>query len=144
MRQAVSLFFYGTLRAEQVRRAVLRTDIPADRLIPACLRGYQVRRVEGALYPMLVKSAGGLVTGIIATGLDHQAVASLDRFEGRHYARHTMHLETDAGPVTADVYLPDDEMSAAEPWDFDIWYKRDMKAFLEREFDLEGVRPPGS
>ena len=143
MRQSFTLFFYGTLRAAEVRRAVLGADIPEDRLTPASLNGYQVRRVDGALYPMLVKSAGGRVTGMIAAGLNRDALARLDRFEGRHYSRHALSVVTDTGPVTADVYLPDEAMSAAEPWDFDIWYKRDMKSFLEREFSPAGVRPPG-
>ena len=37
-----ALFFYGTLRAAEVRRAVLGSDLPPDQLHRAELGGYEV------------------------------------------------------------------------------------------------------
>lgn len=142
MTQLVTMFFYGTLRAAEVRRAVLGGDLPPSHLSPACLDGYQVRRVDGALYPMLVAAPGGQVDGLVATGLDQQAAGKLDQFEGVHYRRTSLEVVTANGSLVADVYLPDAEMVAAELWDFDSWYKHDMTSFLEQDFNLDGVRSP--
>lgn len=142
MSPSVTLFFYGTLRAAEIRRAVLGTDLPPAQLLDASVSGYQVRRVEGAFYPMLVAAAGGRVDGLVATGLDRRSVDRLDRFEGVHYNRSSLEVLTANGPLAADVYLPDKHMSAAELWDFDSWYKHDMTSFLSQEFHPEGVRPP--
>ena len=137
-----TLFFYGTLRAREIRSAVLGDDLPAIRLTNAVLENYQVRRVLGTLYPMLVAVAGKRVAGLVATGLDKQAIEMLDQFEGQNYRRSALQVQTAAGLVKADVYLPNAKLSAAEPWDFDSWYKHDMTTFLKQDFRHEGVRPP--
>ena len=137
-----TLFFYGTLRAAEIRSAVLGYDLPTGQLTDAVLENYQVRRVEGALYPLLVPAAGEKAIGILATNLDRLAIQMLDQFEGNHYNRSALQVHTAAGFVEADVYLPDDTLLAAESWDFDRWYKNDMTAFLQQDFRQEGVRPP--
>ena len=137
-----TLFFYGTLRAAEVRSAVLGDDLPAAHLTDAVLENYQVKRVHGALYPMLVAAAGEKAAGLVATGLNRQAIQKLDQFEGPHYSRTALQVLTATGLVEADIYLPHDKLSAAEPWNFDSWYKHDMTTFLQQDFRLEGVRPP--
>ncbi len=137
-----TMFFYGSLRAAEIRSAVLGDDLQAAHLTDAFLENYQVRRVRGALYPMLVAATGERAAGLVATGLNRQAVQILDQFEGQHYSRSALQVHTSAGLVKADVYLPDDTLLASEPWDFDSWYKHDMTTFLQQDFRLEGVRPP--
>ena len=136
------LFFYGTLRAAEIRSAVLGYDLPTGQLTDAVLENYQVRRVKGALYPLLVPAAGEKAKGLLATSLDTRAIQILDQFEGHHYNRSALQVCSAAGFVEADVYLPDDTLYAAESWDFDRWYKHDMTAFLQQDFGQEGVRPP--
>jgi len=140
----VTLFFYGTLRAAEIRSAVLGYDLPAAHLTDAVLENYQVRRVKGALYPLLVPAAGEKALGLLATNLDGLAIQMFDQFEGYHYNRSALQVHTAAGFVEADVYLPDDTLVAAESWDFDRWYKNDMTAFLKQDFRQEGVRPPSN
>ena len=82
-----TLFFYGTLRAAEIRSAVLGHDLPTGHLTDAVLENYQVRRVKGALYPLLVPAAGEKAIGLLATSLDRQAIQMLDQFEGNHYNR---------------------------------------------------------
>ena len=83
--------FYGTLRAAEIRSAVLGYDLPTGQLTDAVLENYQVRRVEGALYPfgprLLVKAVG-----LLATSLDRLAIQMLDQFEGNHYNRSALRL----------------------------------------------------
>ncbi len=137
-----TLFFYGTLRAAEIRSAVLGDDLPTGHLTDAVLENYQVRRVQGALYPLLVPAAGEKAIGLLATNLDRLAIQILDQFEGHHYNRSALQVSTGAGLVKAEVYLPDDTLLAAESWDFERWYKHDMTAFLQQDFRKEGVRPP--
>lgn len=137
-----TLFFYGTLRAAEVRSAVLGDDLPAAHLTDAILENYQARRVQGALYPMLVATPGERAAGLVATGLDRQALKMLDQFEGPNYSRSALRVCTSAGFVKADIYLPNHMLSAAEPWDFDSWAKHDMTAFLQQDCRYGGVRPP--
>ena len=40
----------------------------------------------------------------------------------------------------AQIYLPKANLISSEPWDYDDWYKNDMKKFFENEFDLNGVK----
>ena len=137
-----TLFFYGTLRAAEIRSAVLGCDLQVGHLTDAVLENYEVRRVSGALYPMLVAADGERTAGVVATGLNRQTIQMLDRFEGEHYSRSALQVLTAAGLVKADVYLPDDTLSAGEAWDFDSWYKHDMTAFLQQDFRYGGVRSP--
>lgn len=137
-----TLFFYGTLRAAEIRSAVLGYDLSASHLTEAILENYQVRRVQGALYPLLIAAAGESAAGLVATGLDRHAIQLLDQFEGQHYSRFALQVNTGAGMVKADAYLPDDTLLAGDSWDFDSWYKYDMTAFLQRDFRHEGVRTP--
>ena len=137
-----TLFFYGTLRAAEIRSAVLGNDLPTGHLTDAVLENYQVRRVKGALYPLLVPAAGEKAIGLLATNLDRLAIQMLDQFEGHHYNRSALQVYTAGGFVEAEVYLPDDTLSAAESWDFERWYKHDMTPFLKQDFRQEGVRPP--
>jgi hypothetical protein len=66
----------------------------------------------------------------------------LDQFEGQNYSRSALQVNTAAGPLMADVYLPHNILTAAELWDFDSWYKHDITTFLQRDFRQSGVRPP--
>ena len=100
-----TLFFYGTLRAAEIRSAVLGYDLPTGQLTDAVLENYQVRRVKGAFYPLLVPAAGEKAIGLLATSLDRLAIQMLDQFEGNHYNRSALQVHTAAGFVEADVYL---------------------------------------
>ena len=92
---------------------------------------------------MLVACSWGLVNGLLATGLRRLLLAnwiSLKVLITAASAGDTLYHR----PEAADVYLPDQQMVAAPQscGIFESWYKRDMTSFLEREFNLDGVRPP--
>ena len=42
--------------------------------------------------------------------------------------------------LDAEIYLPKANLVSSGPWDYDDWYKNDMKKFFENEFDLNGVK----
>ena len=141
---SVDMFFYGTLRATEVRQAVLGKDLPATQLFFAQLSGFEVRRVAGAGYPMLVsgKHEDAIVDGVMACGLDTDSLNRLDRFEGPDYQRCAITVICDGHSHIAQTYMPLNAVQAAEKWDFDKWYSSGLKAFMRDEFNLLGVRRP--
>ena len=139
----MNLFFYGTLKAEQVRQAVLGTHHATLRIVPATLTGYEVRQVAGALYPMIVASDhANIVSGLIIYDVDSESLALLDRFEGVHYQRAQVGVMTENSEEQAEIYIPDDTMIPAGLWDFDSWVNQDMARFFAEDFAPEGVARP--
>ena len=139
----MNLFFYGTLKAEQVRQAVLGTHHATLRIAPATLTGYEVRQVAGALYPMIVVSDhANIVSGLIIYDVDSESLALLDRFEGVHYQRAQVGVMTENSEEQAEIYIPDDTMIPAGLWDFDSWVNQDMARFFAEDFAPEGVARP--
>ena len=139
----MNLFFYGTLRAEQVRQAVLGPHHAELKIGNARLAGYEVRQVSGALYPMIVQADDQqIVSGLIVYDVQLDVLALLDRFEGVHYHRKQVTVETENGHQQAEIYCPDSEMQPAGLWDFDSWVIQDMPQFFEQDFAPEGVATP--
>ena len=141
----MNLFFYGTLRAEQVRSAVLGAHAALLQLEPATLSGYEVRRVDGALYPMICPAsddADALVEGLVVRHPSEAVIALLDRFEGVHYHRKIVDINVASGSKKAEIYCPDDSLIPAEIWVFEDWMKTAMDDFFADEFSKDGVQPP--
>lgn len=139
----MNLFFYGTLRAEQVRQAVIGARHIQFKTGFAKLGGYQVFQVSGALYPMILKTNDhDIVSGLMMYDVDAEAVALLDRFEGIHYQRQQVTVETEYGAEQAEIYYPDSYMQPAGLWDFEQWAAHDMPRFFEKDFAADGVTTP--
>ena len=137
------LFFYGTLKAAEIREAVLGYSVPDSQLEPARLFGFQVRRVAGAFYPMLIEAAAeAVVEGVIMTVTSRQDLDRLDRFEGSDYRRVEASAIGADGPRQIQIFQPAPHLQAAELWDFQRWYETDLDNFLAQDFDLDGVRRP--
>ena len=139
----MNLFFYGTLKAEQVRQAVLGARHADFAIAAAQIAGYEVRQVSGALYPMIVASDHAkTVSGLIMYDVDAGCVALLDRFEGEHYHRIQVAVTSGNGEEQAEIYLPDNTMTPAGLWDFDKWVRDDMERFFAEDFSAAGVARP--
>ena len=138
-----SLFFYGTLKAAEVREAVLGYNVPEIRLAVARLHGHAVRRVAGTFYPMIVSAqSGGFIDGVLMTGIDSQELERLDRLEGVNYRRIEVDVECYGQMRATQVYKPVKNLLAAEQWDFENWYENDLNNFLSQDFNLHWVRRP--
>ncbi len=98
----VDLFVYGTLKDETLRARLLGRRV---RALPARLRGFAVRAVRDADYPALVPARGGVVRGLLLTGLDAGDLARLDRYEGGEYRRIPVRAEVTGRFRPAWVYL---------------------------------------
>ena len=137
-----SVFFYGTLRSSQVREAVLGKDIGTKMMDTATLKKYKVFKVKDAHYPLIkyTNNKKDIVYGIIAKKLSYNQIITLDKFEGKNYFRQFIKVKANNNILDAQIYSPKANLISSEPWDYDDWYKNDMKKFFENEFDLNGVK----
>ena len=137
-----SVFFYGTLRSLEVREAVLGKDISKKMMDSATLKKYKLFKVKDAHYPLIkyTNNKKDIVYGIIAKKLSYNQIITLDKFEGKNYFRQFIKVSTNNNILDAQIYLPKANLILSEPWNYDDWYKNDMKKFFENEFDLNGVK----
>lgn len=141
----MNLFFYGTLRIEQVRKAVLGDLAAQCRLEPATLSGYEVRRVTGALYPMLCKAdstPNSPIQGLVLHAPSLEMIELLDKFEGSHYHRIAVEIGIQSRSEYAEIYWPNAHLKPAELWVLEEWMENHMESFFENEFSTDGVHPP--
>jgi gamma-glutamylcyclotransferase (GGCT)/AIG2-like uncharacterized protein YtfP len=98
------LFVYGTLRDDAVVQELL-----GHRLFgrPAVLTGFR-RTVDPAIgYPVIHPEPTATVPGTLLDGVDTEALAILDAYEGVHYRRIIVQVVTlDGRTLDAYVYVP--------------------------------------
>ncbi len=98
------LFVYGTLADDAVVQELL-----GHRLFgrPAVLRGYR-RSFDPALgYPVIHPQEGARVAGKVLDSVDAEILAILDAYEGEHYRRVVVQVDTLEGrALDAYVYVP--------------------------------------
>ena len=135
-----SLFFYGTLRAEEVRQAVIGEK--KFNTSPAILQKHKVYKVKNANYPLIkfTNNENDEVQGILLIDLTIDEIKKLDQFEGEHYFRQFIKINKGDKLYDAQIYMPDKTLIAEETWDFDYWYQNNMNDFFANEFDLSGVK----
>ena len=137
-----SLFFYGSLRAHEVRVAVLGEDFGSEQMQDASLEGYEPRCVVGAHYPMLAEYEDGLSIGLLVKNVSDEALRMLDEFEGVHYHRALVDVRITGGSHRAEIYRPDEALVAGGVWHYDAWRLNDMASFFADDFELSGVTAP--
>jgi gamma-glutamylcyclotransferase (GGCT)/AIG2-like uncharacterized protein YtfP len=98
------IFVYGTLQDDQLVQRLLGRRLPWQ---PAVLEGY-CRTLDASIgYPVVHPLAGASVDGRLLEGVDQDALAALDAYEGREYRRVTVRVQTSDGrSVEAYAYLP--------------------------------------
>lgn len=101
---ASRIFVYGTLQDEHVVERLLGRRLPWR---PAVLAGYR-RMLDASIgYPVVHPLAGASVDGRLLDGVDPEALAALDAYEGREYRRVTVQVQTSDGrTVDAFAYVP--------------------------------------
>ncbi len=138
------LFCYGTLLAEEVRNKVLKRKTDFDQIEKGYLKGYEVRRVKNANYPMLVKSdESKIVYGLIIKNLNNIDFNNLDKFEGGNYRKIKFiifnWLEE---AIECYVYFANQGIEYDKLWVFKDWYENEFHTFMYKDFNLSGVRNP--
>ena len=135
-----SLFFYGTLRSEEVREAVIGQK--KFNISRGILQKHKVYKVINANYPLIkfTNQKSDEVEGILITNLTAEEIKKLDKFEGKNYFRQFVKINMKDKLYDAQIYMPQKTLIAEEPWNFDYWYKNNINDFFSKEFNLNGVK----
>ena len=135
-----SLFFYGTLRSEEVREAVIGQK--KFNISHGILQKHKVYKVKNANYPLIkfTNQKSDEVEGILITDLTTEEIKKLDKFEGKNYFRQFVKINMKDKLYDAQIYMPQKTLIAEEPWNFDYWYKNNINDFFSKEFNLNGVK----
>ena len=136
-----AMFFYGTLRAIEVREAVLGKDIDKHKSNKAIIYKYQVYKVMNANYPLITytNNSQDKVEGLLVHNISEEELKKLDAFEGKNYFRAKAQVEVHGQLFNVEIYMPDKTMGLDQIWDFDDWYKNNMEDFFKKEFNINGV-----
>ena len=127
-------FFYGTLLDPDVRAHILGSWINRRPLRRARLPGYRRVYIRDRHYPVVVPSAGNSVDGLLAEGLDRNAVRCLAEFESDEYldAERTV-LVDDGRAVRARVFVASPLARPTDtPWNVAVWQRRHKREFGRR------------
>ena len=134
MNNTTPIFFYGTLRAPEVRSHVLQEEASCLDLCEAFVIGFKLRKVFGATYPALAidPDAKQAIVGLLANNLTKTMVKKIDVFEGQNYGRNPVTVTSNNGPVTgtAEAYLPKNLTNLYGKWNFEYWRRHQMSDFL--------------
>lgn len=135
-----SLFFYGTLRSEEVREAVIGQK--KFNISRGILQKHKVYKVINANYPLIkfTNQKSDEVEGILIKDLTTEEIKKLDKFEGKNYFRQFVKINMKDKLYDAQIYMPQKTLIAEEPWNFDYWYKNNINDFFSKEFNLNGVK----
>ena len=136
-----AMFFYGTLRAIEVREAVLGKDIDKHKSNKAIIYKHQVYKVMNANYPLITytNNSQDKVEGLLVHNISEAELKKLDAFEGKNYFRAKAQVEVDGQLFNVEIYMPDKTMESDQIWDFDDWYKNNIEDFFKKEFNINGV-----
>ncbi|MEM8591087.1 MAG: gamma-glutamylcyclotransferase [Pseudomonadota bacterium] len=136
------IFLYGTLLYEPLLAVVIGKEVAPRQ---ASLEGYGVFWAGEESYPRIAEAPGETARGILIDAED--AVARLDFYEGGYgYDLIPVSVETDDGPVEAQVYWPGSDVPApGAPWSLGDWAAKwgAMTCHLAREaMDYFGTITP--
>jgi gamma-glutamylcyclotransferase (GGCT)/AIG2-like uncharacterized protein YtfP len=136
-----AMFFYGTLRAIEVREAVLGKDIGKHKSNKAIIYKHQVYKVMNANYPLITytNNSQDKVEGLLVHNISEEELKKLDAFEGKNYFRAKAQVEVHGQLFNVEIYMPDKTMELDQIWDFEDWYKNNMEDFFKKEFNINGV-----
>jgi gamma-glutamylcyclotransferase (GGCT)/AIG2-like uncharacterized protein YtfP len=126
-----ALFAYGSLQWLDVMEAVTGRRFTG---CPATLPGHRRRRLVGRSYPGVIADCRESTDGVLFEGLDAEAFAILDLFEGEPYRRVECSVRTEGGRLhPAFVYVIRDEHAALmtdETWDSEAFRDVSLSPFL--------------
>jgi ADP-ribose pyrophosphatase len=126
------LFFYGTLRDEDVLAYVAGQGGARLALRSARAPGWQAVYARGKPYPVLVRAPGRAAPGIVTEVADTKVLRRLKAFEVR-YRLVQIAVQSDEWTDTAWVFLPGRRLRAGMiPFALDTWRRRFKTAFLRR------------
>jgi gamma-glutamylcyclotransferase (GGCT)/AIG2-like uncharacterized protein YtfP len=133
-------FAYGSLMCPDIMARVCGHDLAGE---PAELAGHVRHPVAGEDYPGVVAAPSGSVAGILYRGLDADALARLDAFEGEMYERVPVQVNPVGGQsVTAWCYIfLDRARLLTGDWDHAAFLAEGKARFLARYLGFAALPP---
>lgn len=130
----MTYFFFGTLMDRDVLATVLDRPVAEDEMIPAWLHDYRRVRAATASYPLLVRSPGLVVGGVVFRPKDDRDDVRIRHFEEEEYIERWLNVRLAGGRRLATrVFFGLEAMQATEePWDLAAWRSAHKAAFLEQ------------
>jgi gamma-glutamylcyclotransferase (GGCT)/AIG2-like uncharacterized protein YtfP len=127
------VFTYGSLMYPAVWERVVSGEYRGE---GGALRGYARRRIDGEIYPALVRAApGDVVEGVLYPDVSAADLAALDHFEGEGEAYRRIEVRVaraDGEVVPAWTYLYLDSGRVEDtPWDPARFEAEDLARFLD-------------
>jgi gamma-glutamylcyclotransferase (GGCT)/AIG2-like uncharacterized protein YtfP len=130
--ESARVFAYGTLEVAALVEALTGRSFPR---IEAVLEGFARSMVRGQSYPGIAPEPGARTSGVLYLGVDAEALALLDRYEGPLYERRGVRVATcDGERVAAQAWVIAEErrhLLGDEPWDRARFEAHDLARYLE-------------
>ena len=140
------LFFYGTLRSQEVRYAVLHKLEGSLTLVEGFIIGYDLFKVKNTNYPLILRNKKSLkrILGFIVYNHNQEIINKLDLFEGENYSRYKAQAFklSDELKVEVELYMPNKKLEYCEPWIFENWLKFEKESFFKKDFNKDGIKKP--
>lgn len=140
-----TLFFFGTLRDEDVLRIVLGSGFEHTVMQPGHLLGQRLELVHNEDFPMLVPDATGFVEGVLVDHLTEVDLERINYFEDIDYVLQPFDIRCGSIVETAHVYVATDEiLSSGTPWHYEEWSESDrlyMRLLAEGHMSYFGTVP---
>jgi len=145
--EKVNLFIYGSLRDPAIFKSVSgfgytlkpnRTDMETLLAEPAFLPRYRKVSPDN-VYFYAVKEKTSKIGGYIIYDVPAQAMAEIDRYEGKRYGRETVEVNTANGMVQTQAYLASHESMRKHFGDrfhvnliHELWLRKRIERFIKR------------
>ncbi|MBN2020352.1 MAG: gamma-glutamylcyclotransferase [Sedimentisphaerales bacterium] len=143
----VNLFIYGSLRDPKIFESVCgrsftrksqKTDEWTLLAEPAFLAGHKKVSPDN-VYFYAVATPGSKIEGFIIYDVPAEAMAEIDKYEGKRYERQTIRVHTGRGLVTAQAYLVSPEAMKKHFGDrfhvnliHELWLRKRIERFLKK------------
>lgn len=140
-----TLFFFGTLRDEDVLRIVLGSGFEHTVMQPGHLNQYRLELVQDEDFPMLVDDENGYVEGVVVSHLTESDLDRINYFEDIDYVLQPFEIQCGTVTETAHVYVATDEIQPSGiPWHYEQWSQADrvyMRLLAEEHMSYYGTVP---
>lgn len=125
------LFCYGTLQVPEVIRAVTGRTYTGRQAI---LNGYAIYKVKDAEYPGIIRSADGVVKGIVYNNVSDHDLEVLDLFESDLYRRQLLEVNLeDSNSCNAWCYVIRDSnksLLTGKTWRLEDFLEHGLESFM--------------
>ncbi|MEM7743920.1 MAG: NUDIX domain-containing protein [Pseudomonadota bacterium] len=132
-----SLFFFGSLRDQELLEIVLGRVVDPGDLRPATAPGFATRTLADEAYPHLSASRDAVAEGVLATGLSAADIHRLKYFEEDEYDLAPLVVQTAVGAEDAHYFRTTGKAPESNGlWDYGKWVRDEREVALAAAEEL--------